>query len=325
MSLQAPPKNESPSRAVGRIVFLIALALGAGAVIYTAVTNQRIDLTEDRRAEALDLEDTTVVDGVLMNVVDAGTGEVPVVLLHDVDVTGGLILDELSTALGAEGYRAVRVDLPGFGYSERLPNEGAVHTAAGTGDLVAGLLEERFSEPVHIVGVGFGGKVGAELAHTYPQLVAGLVMVDVDFWGRASFEVGLQELPWVGRAATYTWETGGRFAVESWSPYCEAGGWCPTDTQLAARSEVIQIVDTTDSIWAFRRTPAAGVAPANFADITVPAVFVWSTSGDVAEENVERVADEFAGLTVVESDSFQAHLEDPGSIVEAITLLATGR
>jgi pimeloyl-ACP methyl ester carboxylesterase len=321
MSLQAPPKNESPSRAVGRIFFLIVLALAAGAVIYTAVTNQRIDLTEDRRIEAIELDDPAVVDGVRLNVVDSETGSVPVVVLHDVDVTGGMILDELSASLDSGGYRSVVVDLPGFGFSDRLPDPGAVHTAAGTGDLIAEFIDQRFDSPVVVVGVGFGGKVGAELAHTYPDLLAGLVMVDVDFWGRDSFEVGLQELPWVGRAATYTWETGGRFAVESWSPYCDQGGWCPSEEQLAARGPILEVVDTTDSIWAFRRTPPAGVAPANFADITVPAAFVWSSRGSVTEENVDRVAEEMTDLTVVESASFQAHLEDPGSIVEAVASL----
>lgn len=319
MSLQAPPKNESPSRAVGRIFFLIVLALAAGVVIYTAVTNQRIDLTEDRRLEAIELDDSTEVDGVRMNVVDSQTGAVPVVILHDVDVTGGMILRELSASFNSGGYRTAIVDLPGFGYSDRLPNSGAVHTAAGTAELIAGLIEERFDSPVVVVGVGFGGKVGAELAHTFPGLLAGLVMVDADFWGAESFEVGLQELPWVGRAATYTWETGGRFAIDSWSPYCDQGGWCPSDAQLAAREPILQIVDTTDSIWAFRRTPPAGVAPANFTEIAVPSAFVWSTRGPVSEDNADRVAEEIPGLTVVESDSFQAHLEDTGSIVGAVT------
>lgn len=321
MSLQAPPKNESPSRAVGRIVILVVLALAVGTIIYTAVTNQRIDLTEDRRIEAVELADPTVVEGVRMNVVDSQSGSVPVVVLHDVDVTGGLILSELSAALNSAGYRGVLVDLPGFGYSDRLPDPGAVHTVAGTGDLIAGLLESRFDTPVVVVGVGFGGEVAAELAHTDPDLLAGLVMVDVDFWGRESLEVGLQELPWVGRAATYTWETGGRFAVDSWSPYCDQGGWCPSDEQLAARGPILELEDTTDSIWAFRRTPPAGAAPANFAEIDVPAAFVWSTQGPVSRENVDRVNEEMTDLIVVESSSFQVHLEDPGAIVETVANL----
>jgi pimeloyl-ACP methyl ester carboxylesterase len=321
MSLRAPPKNENPSRAVGRMIFLIVLVLAAGIVIYTAVTNQRIDLTEGSRIEAVELDDSTTVEGVRMNVVDSGAGALPVVVLHDVDATGGMILSDLAAALSSGGFRAALVDLPGFGYSDRLPDPGAVHTAAGTGELVAGLIESRFVSPVVVVGVGFGGKVGAELAHSYPELIAGLVMVDVDFWGRESFEVGLQELPWVGRAATFTWETGGRFALDSWSPYCDQGGWCPSDEQLAARGPIIEIVDTTDSIWAFRRTPPAGLAPANFAEIAVPAVFVWSSQGPVPQENVDRVAEEMTALAVVESSSFQAHLEDTAAIVEAVTNL----
>lgn len=318
MSLREPPKQHTPSRTAGRLVMLLLLAAAAGLAIYTAVTNQRADLTEDRRTSALELEDSTVVDGFRLHVVeDEGDGE-PVVILHDFDATGGLTLDELSTYLG-DTYQGVRIDLPGFGYSDRIPEEGPGHTVAGMAERVSAVLQDRFGGPVLIVGAGLGGEVAAELAHTYTNQVSGVVMVDVDFWGTPGFEESMEGLPWVGKAATYTWETGGRYALDNWAPNCDEGGWCPTDSQLAERATIIKLEDTTDSLWSFRRTPTAALAPANLSDITVPAVYVWSTSGDVTEDTVNRMSDDWPGLEVLESSTFAAQLEDPQTVARALS------
>lgn len=315
--LQAPPKTEPPRRLIARFLTLIVFAAGAGIAIYTAVTIQTADLTEDVRPINLDLEDTTVIDRFRTNVREDPGGPTPVVILHDVDIAGGLILDDVSTALGV-AYHGVRLDLPGFGYSTRMPTEGPQHTVAGMADLVAPVLEERFNGPVPIIGVGLGGEVGAELAVSYPHLVDGLVMVDVDFWSRPRFPASLESIPWVGKAATYTWETGGRFALDSWAPYCESGGWCPTSDDIAERSVIIEMERTTDSVHAFRSTHEAARAPANLDEILVPTAYVWSTGGLVPQDTVERIEEETSGVLVTESPTFQAHLEDPESIATAL-------
>lgn len=324
MSLKAPPKRESPSRAVGRILFLLVLLVGAGAAIYTAVTNQRIDLTEDRREAGIELGDPIVVDGVRLNVVEDEGGGTPVVILHDVDVTGGLTLADLSASL-PDGYRGVRIDLPGFGYSERIPEVNHIHTIAGTADLIAVVIEQRFGEPVLLLGVGYGGEVAADIAIAYPNLVSGLVMVDTDFWLAPSLEVSIQRLPWVGRAATYTWETGGRSALDNWSPDCDMGGWCPTQAQLAQRAGIVEIVNTTDSLWSFHRTPDAAVAPANMAEINVPTAYVWSVDGPVSQSTVDRTVEEMTAVQVFESNSFAAYLEDFPVISSALAAVSSGQ
>ena len=296
---------------------LLILAVTAGLIIFAATTNQRIDLTEDLRAVTLELSNPSEIDGLTINVVEDAGGSVPVVLLHDADVTGGLILSDVSASL-PDPYAGVRLDLPGFGYSDRIVSEGPGHTVAGIAEVVAGVLEERYSSGVLVAGVGLGGEVGAELAVTYPHLVAGLVMVDVDFWAGDAFETTLQGAPWVGRAATYTWETGGRFSIDNWMPYCEVGGWCASPEQLAERAVIVTIEGTTDSFHGFRQTAEAASAPANLADITAPTAYVWSTSGEVPPETVDRLGEEIASLTVIESDSYQAHLEDPTTVVSAV-------
>lgn len=318
--LTPPPKEDSASRLAGRMLVLLVLLALAGATVYTAVTNQRIDLTEDIRTIGLDLNNPTEVDGLTVNVAEDPGGPTPVVFLHDVDVTGGLVLAPLSESLG-EGYHGARVDLPGFGFSDRVPFEGSRHTVAGMADVVAAVLEDRFDEPVLVVGIGLGGEIGAELAYTYPNLLRGLVMVDVDFWAGDPIEVSLEKLPWMGRAATYTYEVGGQFALGNWSPYCEDGGWCASPDQLAVRSFIITLEGTTDSLHAFRRTANAALAPAHLSDIAVPVAYVVSLDGPVSDDTVQRIRDELSDMTVFESDTFQAHLEDHATVLEAIAAL----
>ncbi|HEX6301863.1 MAG TPA: alpha/beta hydrolase [Acidimicrobiia bacterium] len=317
MSLQAPPKTEKPSRVLARFVTLIIMATAAFVVIYTAVVNQQADVAEDIRSVNLELEDTTVIDGFRTNVRRDPGGPTPVVILHDVDVTGGLILDDLSLGLG-ESYHGVRIDLPGFGYSTRMPTEGPHHTVARLAERLAPVLEERFDAPVLVIGAGLGGEVGAELALSHPDMIDGLVMVDVDFWSEPRFPASLESFPWLGKAATYTWETGGRFALDNWAPHCDEGGWCPTREEVSIRSLIIEVENTTDSLHGFRSTPDAALAPSNLTDIMVPVTYVWSTEGEVPEDTVERMRRELPSITVTESSTFQAHLEDPPTVASAL-------
>lgn len=318
MSLQAPPKQDTPSRLAARMLFLLVLAAGAGLVIYTAVTNQRVDLTEDVRAAGLELDNPSNVDGVRINVSEDPGGDVPVVFLHDVDVTGGMILEPVSESL-PDRYRGFRIDLPGFGYSTRMPFDTPRHTAARMAETVSLVLADRFDSPVLVVGVGFGGEVAADLALTYPDQVAGLVMVDVDFDDPAGTRHFLERLPWIGKAATYTWETGGRFALDSWAPYCDRDGWCPNPEQLGRRAGIITIEGTTESLHWFRRTPSAALAPANLEDIGLPVAYVWSTEGLIERDTIESIEDDLPDLTLVTSETFQAHLEDFDAISSALT------
>jgi pimeloyl-ACP methyl ester carboxylesterase len=316
-SLQAPPKQDIPSRLIARMLVLIILAAAVGLVIYTAVTNQRVDLVEYVRTAGIELDNPSLVDDMRINVAEGPGGQIPVVFLHDVDVTGGIILEPVSASLG-DPYRGVRIDLPGFGYSTRLPFETPRHTAGRMAETVSLVLDDRFNTPALVVGVGFGGEVAADLALSYPELVAGLVMIDVDFDRPDSTQDSLESIPWIGKAATYTWETGGRFAIDEWSPYCDQGGWCPTPEQLGRRAAVITIEDTTESIHWFRRTPEAALAPSNLDDLEIPVAYVWSTEGAVERDTVERIREDIPDMTTITSDTFQAHLEDFAAVASAV-------
>lgn len=318
-SLRKPPSEHRPSRGPLLLVFLLVLILIVGIVIYTAVTDQQINAIESTRADSVQ-RDVTVVSGLAVRVIEDSTGGNSVLILHDDQIAGSVTTADLSTAIG-DAYRRVRVDLPGFGLSDRMTQEGRGHTATGMAERVSTVITERSLDPVIVVGIGFGGQVAADLAFLYPELVGGLVLVDVDFDPPRTFDESLQSLPLVGKAATYTWETSGRLAVDKWAPFCDDGGWCPTASQLAERSTVLSIAGTTASIHAFRNTPPAAAAPSNLAEIEAPIVYVWSTEGKVGEDALGKIQEELPDLAIVRSDTHQVHLEDPQVVATALEAL----
>jgi pimeloyl-ACP methyl ester carboxylesterase len=314
--LREPPKEEQPSRAVLRVFTLVLLAGIAGVVIYSAVINQRIGVTETLRL--VDLERNVVeVEGIALNLYEDSQGQSGVVLLHDDEASGSLLTADLSTAIGDE-YRRVRIDLPGFGLSDRMPETGPGHTVTEMADRVAEAIRQNFIQPVVILGVGFGGEVAAEVALVYPDLIAGVVLVDTDFEASPTLQESFALLPGVGTAATYTWETGGRLSESAWAPYCDEGGWCPSVVQRDIRATLVRIQGTSQSLNAFRRTPTAALAGSNLGDIPALIAYVRSTRGAAATGAVEFVRVQVSDLLVFESDSFQAHLEDPATVIQAI-------
>jgi len=318
--LQEPPTRDRPSRVLVRILMLALLVAAVGVVVWTSVTNQRINLIEDVPAREIELVDFTMVGSLRINVVTERGGVVPVILLHERDVAGGVTLEDVAEGLGGR-FQAVRLDLPGYGLSDRLPSEGPGHTVAFMAQVVSTVIEERFAIPAVVAGVGLGGRVAAEVAVSRPDLVRGVVLVDVDFWEEDGWIEIVERLPWVGRAATFSFETGGRFAMDIWAPNCAEGGWCPGQDQIAARGITTTISGSTDSIRSFLRTQPSSLVPSDLAEIVAPVAYVWSRDGDVPFDSVERVRQELPDMTVSEVDGWQAHLESPGAVVAAIDMV----
>jgi pimeloyl-ACP methyl ester carboxylesterase len=316
--LRPPPKAETTSRIFLRFVVLIVLLIAAGAAIWTTVTLDRIELIEDVGLE--DLENDTVVtaNGTVLSIEREGEGAVPLVLLHDVDVAGGVIWDGVVAELDPR-FSVMRVDLPGFGLSERIPSEGSRHTVASMAEEVSDAIQQGFGQGAVVAGVGLGGEVAAEIAVSHPDLVAGLVLLDVDFYETREWDEFVEKLPWVGTAATYALETGGPLAAGRWAPNCESGGWCPTPGQIQKRNLAETIVNTSESIHSFRRTPAASQVPSKLGEITTPTRYLWSQAGDVPRESVDRVQEEIPGATVeVAADAWKAHLDTPDVVAATI-------
>ena len=319
--LREPPKRDQPSRIVARIVMLALLVVVAGTIIWGAVTDQQIDLVESTSLSELDLEDPVVVDGLTINVVEHRGGPIPVVFLHDFDVAGGVVFDDVIPLL-PNRFKGITIDLPGFGFSQRMPDTGKQHTVAVLAEVVTDVMAERLSIPAVLVGVGLGGEVAAEIAVTYPDQVRGLVLVDVDFWRQETWVEFAERLPFIGRPVTFTYEGGGRLGLDTWAPECGIGGWCPSSDQKQARHRAASIRRSTDSIRSFRLTLPSSLVPSDLPQITAPIAYVWSTRGAVPEGTVDRLKAAISELLVSEIDAWRAHLEAPGAIAEAVELVS---
>jgi len=128
----------------------------------------------------------------------------------------------------------------------------------------------------------------------------------------------IERLPWVGRAVTFTFETGGRFATDIWTPNCADGGWCPNQNQIAARE--IAIRGSTDSIRSFLRMQPSSLVQSDLSGMSVPVVYVWSRDGNPFD-SVERVRQQLPDITVSEVDVWKAYLQSPGVVADAVDLV----
>lgn len=312
-----PPKEEAPSRVFVRVLLLVVLVLAAGIAIWTAVTRQRIGLTENITIDQLSLDTVRTVNGMQINVVQEGLGSNPVVLLHDIDAAGGVLWDDVIDALGPDA-TVVRIDLPGFGFSQRIRSEDSRYTVASMAETVSAAIEPRFRNPVLFAGVGLGGEVAAEVAVTNPNLVRGLAMIDVDFYQSPGWLEFVERLPWIGPAATYALETGGSFAFDRWAPNCETGGWCPSNSQVESRNLAVSIMGSTDSIRAFRNTTASSLVPSRLSNMTAPAIFIWSDEGDVPRDSVDRAIASHPETRLEVVNAWKAHLDQPQQVADLI-------
>ena len=105
----------------------------------------------------------------------------PVLLVHGMSVPL-YIWDSTVTALTAAGFRTIRLDLYGRGWSDRpdLPYDGDL-----TDRQLKGLLDSLgLPGPIDIIGVSYGGFVTGHFARSYPRRVRSLTLIDPVFASR---------------------------------------------------------------------------------------------------------------------------------------------
>jgi cation diffusion facilitator CzcD-associated flavoprotein CzcO/pimeloyl-ACP methyl ester carboxylesterase len=128
---------------------------------------------------ALPGTDRVTVDGIRLRYRATGEGD-PVLLLHGI---GQSLEDwtEQHDRLSAH-HTVYSLDLPGFGFSERLPGNATLVKLAGI--LPAFLDAVGVRGPVPVVGNSLGGAVAMTLAVTNPDRVSALVLASSAGFGR---------------------------------------------------------------------------------------------------------------------------------------------
>jgi pimeloyl-ACP methyl ester carboxylesterase len=158
-------------RRIGSIVLVLGAVLVAGPYLLPLPTSPDEDPESHARPDGRFVE----VAGTRTYVEESGPpGGPAVVLLHGF---GGSTYSWVGTraALAESGYRAIAVDLRGFGLSDKDAGDHAHPAQAAMVDAVMDRL--RIDEAV-VVGHSMGGNVAAHLALGFPNRVRALVLVD---------------------------------------------------------------------------------------------------------------------------------------------------
>jgi pimeloyl-ACP methyl ester carboxylesterase len=140
------------------------------------------------------------IDGRRIHYREEGEGTTPLVLLHGV-MASLHTWDGWVEALRPH-YRILRIDLPGFGFSDDLPRDqySPQHSAR-----MFEQLRQRFGlTKVHIAGNSLGGLLAWYYAAHYPQHVDKLVLVDpIAYPQKLPPIMQLVSLPGVGEVARF--------------------------------------------------------------------------------------------------------------------------
>jgi pimeloyl-ACP methyl ester carboxylesterase len=107
-----------------------------------------------------------------LSTIEAGTGD-PVVLIHGLGATKASFLPTIDAL--SQSHRAIAVDLPGFGDSDK-PLFGGYDPPFFARAITA-LLDAVEVDSAHVVGNSMGGRVALELGLEHPDRVRRLVML----------------------------------------------------------------------------------------------------------------------------------------------------
>ena len=169
----------------------LCLLLG-GLVIFNGVENRELDQIARAEAGGSFIElDQGVVHYYLEGPEDAPL----VVLIHGFSVPS-YVWEPTTTFLNQNGYRTLRYDLYGRGYSDR---PDLVYDITLFEDQLAGLMDSlHLNEPATIVGLSMGGPVVARYVHQHSDQVNGVILISPVVTQVTNGDVFPLNLPGVG-------------------------------------------------------------------------------------------------------------------------------
>ncbi len=177
-------------------VLVVTVILVAAALILPplALNDEKSELNDAARA-ALTGEFVRLDDGVVHYEL-SGPPQGPVVVLVSGFSTPYFVWDPIMDALAAGGFRVLRYDLYGRGYSDRpVVNYDLGLFVRQLDQLLVAL---HIAAPVRVVGLSFGGLATAAFANRYPERVQSVVLIDPQAANVSAASISPLAIPLVG-------------------------------------------------------------------------------------------------------------------------------
>ena len=207
--------------------------------------------------------------------------------------------EEVADSLSQLGYRAVAVDVPPFGYSDRSPrqNQSITYRAA----LLNAFLSQQFpGEKWHLAGHSMGGAIVQAMALLYPENFRSVNFVGATLF--TSINPQERQLPLVFRIPGATAFMGN--IAESWiiTPGRVEGliesayGQKPTPSQIRAYLEPLSIPGTARAILNAARYYDE-IHQLEASDLSIPAIAIWGADDTwVSFESRQHVVEQIKEL-----------------------------
>ena len=182
----------------------LKIAIGVLVVLLALIVLNAFALNNETESASVTTEGATLVETTSgeLQVLDTGETDnpdsMPIVLIHG---SGGALnwWDDVMPLL-SQDHRVVAIDMLGYGGSSK-PKEG--YSVESQASLIAQVLASLGVEKATVVGHSYGGMVATALAESSPELVAGVVIVDMGpdrSYGGLSGTANAAQWPLLGQA-----------------------------------------------------------------------------------------------------------------------------
>ena len=165
-------------RILMKVAIVLLLLVGAGAALFVVADPEQFDLDAAARVTAPG-RFVSLADGVTHYQI-AGPADGRVVVLAAGISVPYYIWDPTFAALTEAGFRVLRFDYYGRGYSDRpdIPYTQEMYVRQ-----LAQLLDAlQIAQPIDLAGLSYGGSVVTSFAARFPDRVRSLIYVDPSFW-----------------------------------------------------------------------------------------------------------------------------------------------
>ncbi len=179
-----------------RKTLLFVLAMVCVAAAWYVVKNNESKILDAEVRQALGGHYVQLANGVVHYELLGDADQPLVVLVHGFS-SPMYVFDPTVAALREKGFRVLRFDLFGRGFSDRIPESD--YSLGVYVEQLHGLLNAlQIDQPVSLLGLSMGGAIVTKFTASYPEMVDRVSLVAPLFETPERPEVALVKTPWLG-------------------------------------------------------------------------------------------------------------------------------